>query len=114
MPCEEELAVSRSLFPSLITVPTVLLLPLTDKPITSLPLALLLPSGICRLTTSNRVVTVPCSLPGVVTTSHFIIPGSADTAYGIDKLTGITNEANINTVMKTEEILKRKFFTEHP
>jgi len=100
--------------PIFVTVPTVLLVPLTAMEITSLPLALLLPAGTCGLTISNRADIGPGSLPGVITVSHLMIPGSAEAAYGTDKLTGMTNEANINTVMKTEEILKRKFFTEHP
>jgi hypothetical protein len=38
-----------------------------------------------------------------------MIPGSAEAAYGIARLTGITSEASINTVMKSAGILDKIF-----
>jgi hypothetical protein len=60
------------------------------------------------------VVIVPGSLPGVLTVSHLMIPGSAEAAYGIARPTGITNEASMTTVKKTAAILKKSFLIDAP
>jgi hypothetical protein len=53
---------------------------------------------------------IPTTEFGVETVSHFIMPGSADTADGAAILTGITKEATINIAAKTPSMLGNLVF----